>query len=313
MASRKVLKAAKCSQMSNPTDGSGSGGDRCTEACAAMIYDTYALNTIAPFALKRHKTEDVMYWFTQMLNKGSNVSALEDAAWIAKWMKANSAGKVSVGAKGNPTFQDIVSCIDRNHIAVGAFSNYAQLRLNSGANPYKWLDHSIVGHVLIIVGYDTSKQTVIVHDPLRADPGGQPADYSWSSFQKATFYSIHEVVGSPLSTTTFGGLPTLQDALGPNDDVVSFLRKLDELEQVANPFYAVNANVDHFGPVSFTDPISWAGSVMSNIWSDVGHIMFRLMIILIGFLLALWVLKSLVPQGSGVDSGQAAQLAMLAV
>jgi hypothetical protein len=194
--SRKVLQAAKCSQMSNPAAGTGSGGDRCTEAVCAMIDATYK---IGPWARDgQHTVEQIMYQLTEMLNKGSNTSAPENATWIGNWVRQNTNGQMSVGDKVWPGFQDVVSCIDRGHAAVGGFDDYVNLRLADGQNPYKWNDPHGLGHVLLIVGYDTEKQVVVVHDPLRADPGGQPADYSWAGFQAAKFHDLSEVQGTPL-------------------------------------------------------------------------------------------------------------------
>ncbi len=194
--SRKVLQAAKCCQMSNPTEGTGSGGDRCTEAVGAMIDATYK---IGPWARDgKHTVEQIMYQFTENLNHGSDVSTPKNASWINDWLKQNTGGQMSLGDVVWPKFQDVVACIDRGHIAIGGFDDYVNLRLANGQNPYKWNDPHGLGHVLLIVGYDTNKQTVVVHDPLRANPSGQPADYSWAGFQAAKFHDLCEVHGAAL-------------------------------------------------------------------------------------------------------------------
>ncbi len=196
LVSRKVLQAAKCSQMSNPGEGTGSGGDRCTEAVGAMIDATYK---IGPWAKDgKHTVEQIMYQFTENLNHGSDTSAPENAAWIGDWLRQNTGGQMSLGEVTSPSYQDVVACVDRGHIAIGGFNDYVNLRLSNGENPYKWNDPHGLGHVLLIVGYDTEKQVVVVHDPLRADPGGQPADYSWAGFVAAQFHDLCEVQGAAL-------------------------------------------------------------------------------------------------------------------
>ncbi|HEU5367580.1 MAG TPA: hypothetical protein VFU69_03915 [Ktedonobacterales bacterium] len=203
--SRKVLKAAKCSQMSNPTAGTGSGGDRCTEAVGAMIDATYK---IGPWAKDgKHTVEQIMYQFTENLNHGSNTSAPENASWIGDWLKQNTGGKITLGDVQWPGFEQVVACIDQGHVAIGGFDDYVNLRLANGQNPYKWNDPHGLGHVLLIVGYDTDKHTVVVHDPLRADPGGQPADYSWAGFQAAKFHDLCEVHGPALPLAESSGAP----------------------------------------------------------------------------------------------------------
>lgn len=190
---RRRLQAAKCSQMSSPTTGTGQGGDRCSEACGAIIATTYKIGpwlSLSP--------EQTMYRLTEMLNNGSDTSAPEDASWIGRWVSAQTNGAITLSDKQWPGFWDVVDCINRGHMAVGGFDDYVSLRLSDGSNPYLWNDPHGLGHVLIIVGYDTDKQTVLVHDPLRADPDGQPADYSWKSFQAASFHDLTEVNGPAL-------------------------------------------------------------------------------------------------------------------
>lgn len=209
---RKVLQASKCSQMSNPKDGTGSGGDRCSEAVGAMIDATYK---IGPWAKDgKHTVEQIMYQFTENLNGGSNESTPKNASWISDWVRDNTNGQMSVGDIQWPSFQDVVACVDRGHIAIGGFDNYINLRLAGGGDPWQWPDDGDYaahnqgeGHVLLIVGYDTAKQVVVVHDPLRADPSGQPADYSWAGFQAAGFHDLCEVHGPALPLAEGSGGP----------------------------------------------------------------------------------------------------------
>lgn len=193
--SRRILRATKCCQMTNAKAGTGSGGDRCTEACGAIIATTYK---IGPHAQAGDSAEQIMYAFTEWLNNGSDNSVPENASWIGDWLRQNSSSQITLGDIVWPGFQDVINCINRGHIAIGGFDDYASLRLVDGSNPYQWTDPPGLGHVLIIVGYDTDKQAVIVHDPLRADPDGQPADYSWTSFQAAKFHDLIEVNGPAL-------------------------------------------------------------------------------------------------------------------
>ena len=310
---RKMLAAAKCSQMSNPTSGTGSGGDRCTESCAAIIANTYKI-PIPGLDVNTRTGEQVMYWFTQMLNKGSNVSALENAAWINKWMVAH--GGPGLSNKHAPSYQDIINMVDAGHIGVGGFNYYENLRLSSGGNPYKWTDHGLAGHVLIIVGYDTGKQSVIVHDPLRADPSGQPADYSWTSFGSAGFSDLSTVMGAQLPGGGGGVIDPLLNTLGvgsltngqpsiffaPDDNVVNFLVYLDQLEDLQDPFTVNGVNT----------PWDWAGAVGSNFWNDTQAIGFRMLIVLVGFFILIKIVTSWVQvSGVGPGAGQAASIAML--
>jgi hypothetical protein len=147
---RKVLQAATCSQMTDPTAGTGSGGDRCTEAVGAMIDATYK---IGPWAKDgKHTVEQIMYQFTENLNGGKDVSAPENAAWIGSWLSQNSNGQITLGDVVWPSYQAVVDCIDRWHIAIGGFDDYVNLRLSNGQNPYKWNGPHGEGHVLLIVG-----------------------------------------------------------------------------------------------------------------------------------------------------------------
>lgn len=293
---RKVLKAAKCSQMSNPHEGTGNGGDRCTEACAAIVAKTYSV-PLPGLDIKRMSGEQVMYYFTQMLNKGSNTSALEDAAWINRWMGEHNGPLL--GNVHLPSYQNIVDMIDRGHIGIGGFNNYAALRLSSGGNPYQWTDPSGLGHVLVIVGYDTAARTVIVHDPLRADPSGQPADYSWASFGAAGFADLSEVDPAggtlPQSQSLLSGVGGAVASLAPDAQVVNFLVYLDQKEMVVNPFSNTSATIDSVGPVNFTDPVSWAGSVANNFWGDLVGVFFRLLIVGVGILILANVVRSWLP------------------
>src|SRR5579859_1256667 len=205
--SRKVLQAAKCCQMSSPKTGSGSGGDRCTEAVAAMIDATYK---IGPWSKDgQHTVEQIMYQFTEMKNKGSDVSVPENASWIVQWVHDNSSGQISISDIVGPSFQDIVACIDRGHIAIGGFNDYRELRLANGGLPWPWAlrEKQNLGHVLLIVGYDSDTRAVVVHDPLRADPDGQPADYAWASFGTAKFHDLSEAHGPALPIIQQSGAP----------------------------------------------------------------------------------------------------------
>lgn len=289
---RKVLPAAKCSQMSNPGSGTGSGGDRCTEATAAMVVETY---NVGPLQGTQHTPEDTMYWFTRMLNKGSNVSALESVSWINNWLVKNT--HLSLGHISRPSFAQIQSVIDQGHLGVGAFGVYENLRLVNGQNPYKWTDHGAVGHVLLIVGYDTSNQAVIVHDPLRADPSGMPADYSYKSMLAAEIESISPVVGVGTTLNPNVGLSSTLSSLGititqsapftppkitvhplkaldpSTSGIEAACQRLDTLMHVSNPFDTASpSGIGALNPSSWSD---WISQVMVNFWGDTVGILLR--------------------------------------
>lgn len=202
--SRKIIQAAKCSQMSNPTAGTGQGNDMCTEAVGSMINCTYKLG---PKAKAGVSPEQIMHDLTAWIpNNGGNpdVSHLENfGIWFPNWLQTFGYTQISLNNVHNPVYKTIIEVIDQGHIAVGGFDDYRQLRLADGSNPYQWnptTEPGPAGHVLLIVGYDTdvSPNTVIVHDPLRADPSGQPADYSWASIQAAGFSDCTQVMGAAL-------------------------------------------------------------------------------------------------------------------
>lgn len=178
------------------TDGSGSGGDRCTEADGAIIDFAYQ---IGPWTRDgSHTTRDVMFQFTEMLNAGSTVSAPEDLySWFGQWLQQNTGGAISLGNVNNPSFADLVIVIERQHIAVARFTNYINLTLADGAKPYPWTDPQGLGHVVMVVGYDSSNQTIAVHDSLLAE-SRQPSWYSWQGFQDAGFANLYEVNGPAL-------------------------------------------------------------------------------------------------------------------
>lgn len=194
-----LSKAAKVSQMDDPQHGTGQGGDRCTEAVAAMIDVTYK---IGPSAQSGVDPEKIMYDFVAWLNNGARTSKLEDPVWIANWVKQHSGGKITLGALNNATFADCKACVDRGHIAVLQARDYSQLRTFDNQDPYTWNpagEH--VGHVLLLVGYDdnfrSAGPTLIVHDPLRGLPG-QPWDYSWGSVKASGPVTLMEVNGPSL-------------------------------------------------------------------------------------------------------------------
>lgn len=200
----KLLPASKCSQMDNPLYGSGTGGDRCTEAVAAMIDCTYK---IGPSAQQGGDPEKIMYEFTEMLNQGRDVSGLEDASWISAWVKQHSNGQITLGDLHGATFADIKACVDRGHLAILGVHDYSLLKAYDGSDPYQWNPaNEHVGHVLLLVGYNEDMvdsqgkhwgETVVVHDPLRGTRG-QPWDYSWASVQAARLDDLMEVDGPRL-------------------------------------------------------------------------------------------------------------------
>src|SRR5215468_4677683 len=105
--------------MTHPGDGTGSGGNRCTEAVGAMIDATYKIGAWAKDG--QHTVEQIMYQFTEHLNRGSDTSVPENASWISNWVRDNTNGQMTVGDVVWPSFQDVVACVDRGHIAVGGF------------------------------------------------------------------------------------------------------------------------------------------------------------------------------------------------
>src|SRR5215468_5346022 len=108
--------------MTHPGDGTGSGGNRCTEAVGAMIDATYK---IGPWAKDgQHTVEQIMFQFTENLNHGSDVSTPKNAVWISNWLSQNANGQMSLSDVVWPKFEDVVASIDRGHIAVGGFDDY---------------------------------------------------------------------------------------------------------------------------------------------------------------------------------------------
>lgn len=197
-----------CSQMDNPQAGTGTGGDRCTEACASMIDCTYRLGplakTIDTGANPQDVAEQVMYQLTQMLNNGSNVSHLEDfGVWVPEWLSSNGYDKtVTLNNVHNPGWNDIMADINRGHMAVIGVNDYTQLHLVGGGDPYQWPENAANagGHVLMLIGYDPANQNIVVIDPLRGF-SGDPAVYTFASLQAAGFSDLTEVVGPALQIT----------------------------------------------------------------------------------------------------------------
>lgn len=298
---RVVLSGvAKCSQMDNPTAGSGTGGDRCTEACGAIIVETMG---ISPLAGTKHTAEDTMYYFTRMLNHGSNVSALESAAWIDSWLRDKSKNKVFLSNIHGPSFQDIVKMIDAGQIGIAGFNMYENLRLYNGQNPYKWTDHGAIGHVIIVIGYDSTRQTVIVHDPLRADPSGQPADYRWDSFLNAQFSDLSAVHGKALSGGGVGGgVKKVLDPLTPDSSITQFCAQLDNIEMLNDPFTpTVNGG--------FSDYVS---AVLDTFWHDMIALLFRGLLMAVGMFLLFQVINSWIHREAAPVAQEAGQVAMMA-
>lgn len=182
---------AKCSQMSSPKTGTGSGGDRCCEATLAMIDKTYKLG---PLAKSGASAEDIMYAFTKQWNSGSTTSALEPTSRIDDFM--GGRGATWGTQRWNGAFANVQTVIDRGHIAYAFVRDYRQLRLLGGGNPFAWAPERepLAGHILLIVGYDDG---ILVHDPLRG-LDGQPASYSVTSFEAAGWESVGEIIGPRL-------------------------------------------------------------------------------------------------------------------
>ena len=203
--SRKYLQAAKCSQMSSPKTGTGSGGDRCTAAVAAMIDVTYALGPKAKAAKTEDAITQIMYDLVDWLNPGHTTLPLENfQVWFPRWLARYGYDKIiSLSNMHNPSFANVKEVIDRQQVAVIFVTDYSQLKTFDGGNPFAWNPAGQhVGHVLLLVGYDDNfqghwGQTVIVHDPLRGT-NGQPWDYSFKSIQASGFADLTEIVGAKL-------------------------------------------------------------------------------------------------------------------
>jgi len=121
--SQKYLQAAKCSQMSSPKPGTGSGGDRCTEACAAMIDATYKLGPAARAAKTAADVEAIMYALVGVFPNnaaGSVVSHLENfGVAFPNWLQRFSYNTIiSLANTHQPVWSDVKRMIDAAHIAV---------------------------------------------------------------------------------------------------------------------------------------------------------------------------------------------------
>lgn len=204
MARYMLAGVAKCSQMDNPKTGTGSGGDRCTEAVAAMIDCTYKLG---PKALAGVDPQEILYDLVGMLNHGSRVSAPEAlGVWLPDWLHTNGYDKsLSLVNKSIPlSFADIKANVDAGQMAIAGFNDYRELRIfDDKTPPWPWAfrEQPGLGHVLLVIGYDDNfnghGQTVIVMDPLLS-LSGMPYDYSWASFGRAQLHDLTRVVGPVL-------------------------------------------------------------------------------------------------------------------
>jgi hypothetical protein len=179
-----------------------------------MIDATYHISLDARKGLD---PETLMRNLAQSFNLGRDVGVPEDVAWIGNWLKEYSKGSVTLSQIAVPMYQDIVECVNRGHVAVGACSDYVNLQLVDGSHPYDWTDPHGLSHIVLIVGYDEDTQAVVVHDPLRG-LAGQPADYSWSSFQAAQFYVLSEVNAPSLLGIDASGQEQLVAPMGWQDD-----------------------------------------------------------------------------------------------
>ncbi len=241
---RKYLHAAKCSQMSSPKAGTGSGGDRCTEAVAAMIDVTYQLGPKAKAARTPEDVERIMYDLVGVFPgnaPGATVSRLENFGvafpqWLARWGYDKI---ISLKNVHNPSFLTVQEIIDAGHIAVGGFNDYRQLRLANGGNPFAWnpANEPPAGHVLLIVGYDDNysggQPSVIVHDPLRGYDG-QPVDYSFASFQRAGFADCTQMVpaaGVPPLVYAFNSETQPTPAPDPAAELAALRAFVDSVEK----------------------------------------------------------------------------------
>ncbi|MGH9637997.1 MAG: LysM peptidoglycan-binding domain-containing protein [Candidatus Angelobacter sp.] len=192
-------RVAKCSQMSNPKAGTGSGGDRCTEAVAAMVDATYK---IGPDAQAGKDPEALMLDFTEWLNHGSDVSGLEDPAWVAKWVAEHSQDVKLVEVP--PDHASIVKAIAAGHMVLLNVQDYRQIRTFDGKVPWPFdlSKADKAGHFFAIVGWrdswQSSSPTLIALDPLRS-LSGMPWDYSEQSIIEAGVNHVWEVEGPSLA------------------------------------------------------------------------------------------------------------------
>ncbi len=181
-----------------------------------MIDATYKLSQQAREGSDPQK---LMQALIQTFNQDRDVGVPEDATWVDTWLKQYSKGAVTISHQSVPDYQDIVACVNRGHVAIGALSDYVNLQLVDGSRPYEWTDPHGLSHLVLIVGYDDATQAVVVHDPLRI-LDGQPADYSWSSFQAAQFYALSEVNGPSLLPASSSPLERVAVPDGWQDDGV---------------------------------------------------------------------------------------------
>ncbi len=197
---RLVLPAAKCCQMINPKGtgaqtGTGSGGDRCWPAVLAMIDATYK---IGPHAKAGESGESLMLQFTEW-EYGGDIAKPSNGIYAVDWIKEHSGGAITVEI-AQPTYNTLKGAVQAGHVVIAQVRDYRALRLANGGNPYQWntATQPPAGHALLFVGFDDAHDIIIVHDPLRADPSGQPADYSLQSISEAGWYYAGVVEGPNL-------------------------------------------------------------------------------------------------------------------
>lgn len=219
---RKYVAAARCSQMSNPTQGTGSGGNRCSEAVVSMIDCTYRLGPLAktigqPGVDPDKVAEQIMFDLTKALNSGSSSGVPEDLqVWFPQWLKNNGfESLVQLQSEIPLTFEHAKEIVDRQHVAVLFIRDFSKLKTFDGQNPYTFPENDHVGHYVLLVGYDddfidrTGKHwgnTLILNDPLRADPKGMPWDYNYQSVKDSNA-SLSEVSGAALPFMTHSPIP----------------------------------------------------------------------------------------------------------
>lgn len=191
-----IASIEKCSQMSNPLQGIGSGGDRCTFAVIAMLLKTFKQGIGANPKLS---AENIMYSLTEQYNNGSDISQPMSDWWDAYFTAHPDISIRMTPIEDTPTA--VLQALIRGHVVFCGLNNYARQRTWDNGDPYAWVEtpgHP-EGHVELLVGIDDfyqGRDTYIVQDPLRG-VNAMPWDYLINSVHDAGCH-FYEVIAPPL-------------------------------------------------------------------------------------------------------------------
>lgn len=179
---------------------------------------------------------------------------------------------------------------------------------------------ALYGHVAVVES--VNGQTVVTSD-LNWGPNysqvstvnfvtGPGVSFIYASGANGRAIGQQTATLSDAISSAIGGSGKSPVSLAPTADVTSLLAAMDDVLAVLNPFDGINAKTDSAVGISFTDPVSWVEGFGLNIVEDIGALILRSIILIIGVVVVIKVLSNFVDFGALTDTvGSVSKLAMI--